>query len=84
VLVDHEQVEGEGARARFADFGPSSLDIEIWSYIIVTDFAESRTVRQELLLTIMERLEEAGMTIAFPTRKVHLVQKGESSPLREP
>jgi MscS family membrane protein len=77
VLMVHPQVDSEGVRAGFADFGPSSLDIEVWSYIIVSDFAESRAVRQELLLTIMERLEEAGLAIAFPTRKVHLVQDGQ-------
>lgn len=74
VLRDHDLVEDEGARARFADFGSSSLDIEVWSYIAVTDFAESRLIRQELLLEILNRLEEAGMAIAFPTRTIHLVQ----------
>lgn len=77
VLLDHELVDNEDARARFADFGTSSLDIEVWSYITVPDFAESRLVRQELLLTIYERLEAAGLSIAFPTRTVHLLQKSE-------
>jgi len=73
VLLEHDLVENDGARARFADFGPSSLDIELWSYITVSDFAESRLVRQQLLLTIFERLEAAGLSIAFPTQKVHVV-----------
>lgn len=77
VLLDHELVDDEDARARFADFGTSSLDIEVWSYITVPDFAESRSIRQELLLAIFERLEAAGLSIAFPTRTVHLVQDSE-------
>jgi len=77
VLIDHELVENDGLRARFADFGASSLDIEIWSYITVSDFPQSRLVRQELLLAIFERLEAAGLAIAFPTRTVHLVQEGD-------
>jgi MscS family membrane protein len=68
VLKSHPLVDGEGARARFATFGESSLDIEIFSYITVGDFAESLVVRQELLLTIMARLETEGLGIAFPTR----------------
>ena len=73
VLVDHELVENDGLRARFADFGASSLDIEVFAYITVIDFAESRFIRQELMLEIFARLEEAGLSIAFPTRTVHLV-----------
>ncbi|MBC7159320.1 MAG: mechanosensitive ion channel family protein [Porphyrobacter sp.] len=81
VLIDNPQVEKDGARARFANFGDSSLDIEVWSYIAVPDFTESRLVRQELLLEIFARLEAAGLTIAFPTRTVHLVQDGPGAPV---
>jgi len=77
VLRDHPLVENEGLRARLAHFGASALEIELWSYIIVEDFAESRRIRQELLLSIFERLERAGLAIAFPTQKVHLVQDRE-------
>lgn len=76
-LIEHDLVAIEEARARFADFGPSSLNIEVWSYITVLDYAESRLIRQELLLTIFERLEAAGLSIAFPTQKVHLVADHE-------
>ena len=72
VLRNHELVDDEDARARFADFGASSLDIEVWSYITVSDYAESRLIRQELLLEILDGLESAGMAMAFPTRMVHL------------
>ena len=74
VLRNHDLVDDEGARARFAEFGTSSLDIEVWSYITVSDYAESRLIRQELLLEILNGLESAGIAMAFPTRKVHLVQ----------
>lgn len=77
VLNEHELVEKEGLRARFAHFGASSLDIEVWSYITVLDYAESRLIRQELLLAIFERLEAAGLSIAFPTQKIHLVTEEE-------
>lgn len=81
VLIDNPQVDKDGARARFANFGESSLEIEVWSYIIVPDFTESRLVRQELLLEIFARLEGAGLTVAVPTRRVHLVQDGTCVPV---
>jgi len=83
VLIEHETVDSEGARARFTNFGASSLDIEVFSYITVTDFKESLVIRQELLLTIFERLEAAGLSIAFPTRKVFLVQDPEEREARQ-
>ena len=80
VLRHHDLVDDEDARARFAEFGKSSLDIEVWSYITVSDYGESRLIRQQLLLEILDGLEGAGIAMAFPTRKVHLVQ-GEQSEL---
>ncbi|MEC7931181.1 MAG: hypothetical protein VX218_02685, partial [Pseudomonadota bacterium] len=41
-----------------------------FSYIDVPEFAGSLVIREELLLTIYERLEEADIGIAFPTRTI--------------
>jgi MscS family membrane protein len=72
ILVGHEKVLQDGPRARFTNFGENSLDIEVFSYIDVSDFEESTVVRQELLLSIYEQLSAAGIGIAFPTRTVFL------------
>lgn len=72
VLQSHDKVLQDGPRARFTAFGESSLDIEVFSYINVSDFGESTIVRQELLLSIYEGLTAAGIGIAFPTRTVLL------------
>lgn len=71
VMADSGKM-AEGYRARLAKFGESSLDIEVFAYIDVTDFVESVTIRQELLLGILERFEAAGIGLAFPTRTVFL------------
>ncbi|OWK31062.1 Low conductance mechanosensitive channel YnaI [Sphingomonas dokdonensis] len=72
VLFSHDQVSNDGPRARFSNFGDSALEIEIFAYITVTDFAESTAIRQELLLTIYERLADVGIGIAFPTRTLFI------------
>ncbi|WP_233130791.1 mechanosensitive ion channel family protein [Sphingomonas jeddahensis] len=72
VLVGHDKVLQDGPRARFTNFGENSLDIEVFSYIDVSDFGESTVIRQELLLSIYERLSAAGIGIAFPTRTIFL------------
>jgi MscS family membrane protein len=72
VLAEHPQVSEDPRRATLVKFGPSSLDIEVFTYIVVSDFAESLGIRQELLLTILDKLGEAGLAIAFPTQTLYL------------
>ena len=72
VLAQHPLVAEDPRRARLENFGASSLDIEVFAYIEVSDYAESLDHRQELLMTIFERLEEAGLSIAYPTQTLHL------------
>lgn len=78
ILHGHDKVLQDGPRARFTNFGESSLDIEIFSYIDVRDFGDSLVVRQELLLSIYERLSAAGIGIAFPTRTLFLASNDTS------
>ena len=72
VLVEHPLIAEDPRRARLSNFGASSLDIEIFAYIDVADYAESLNYRQELLMTIFERLEQAGLSIAYPTQTLYL------------
>lgn len=72
VLADHPLVSEDPRRAKLANFSPSSLDVEVFTYITVADFAESLSIRQDLLLSIFESLEQAGLSIAFPTRTLYL------------
>ncbi len=71
VLDEHPRL-ASGARAKLKDIGASSLEIELFAYIDVPNFDESLQIRQDLLITMLERLEDAGLEIAFPTRTVHV------------
>ena len=71
-LVEHPLIAEDPRRARLANFGPSSLDVEVFAYIEVSDYAESLAIREELLLTMFERLEDAGLAIAYPTQTLYL------------
>jgi MscS family membrane protein len=60
---------------RFKEITQTSLDIEVQAYFLTTDFAEFRTIRQELLLAFLDLVEKAGTTFVIPTRVVE-VQEG--------
>lgn len=67
VLAGHDKI-AEGARARLGRIAERSFNIEVFAYIDVLDFEESVIIREELLLTIYERLEAAGIGLAFQTQ----------------
>ena len=69
VLAGHEQI-AEGARANLAKISERSFNIEVFSYIDVREFEASVLIREELLLTIYERLEAADIKLAFQTQTI--------------
>ncbi|WP_229205937.1 mechanosensitive ion channel family protein [Duganella sp. Leaf126] len=60
----------EGGRARLGNISDRAFHIETYAYINVKEFDTQVIIREELLLTIYERLEAAGIDLAFPTQTV--------------
>jgi MscS family membrane protein len=58
--------------AKFGALGASSLDVEVLCWFQTSNFDEFRRIRQEVLLGILRVVREAGTSVAFPTRTVHL------------
>lgn len=56
----------------FADFGDSALVFEVHFWIRMRTLMERRIIESELRYRIDELFREAGITIAFPQRDVHL------------
>lgn len=76
LLESEARVETEGSRARFARLGTSSVDIDVFAYIQVATYTEFLGVQEELLLRILEIVERAEATVAFPTQVVYLRAEG--------
>jgi MscS family membrane protein len=72
MLLAHPKVSPDPARARFIGFGASSLDVEIFAYVLTPDFNEFLVIREELYLRMMEVIEEAGTSFAFPSQTLYL------------
>ena len=78
LLGSHPVVDPESVRARFLRFGPSSLDIEAFAYIVAKDWPQFLEIQEGLLLGIMEIVEQAETAIALPSQTLHVA---EGSPL---
>jgi MscS family membrane protein len=74
LLYAHPLVESQSARIRFVRFGGSSLDLEIFSYILTTDYARFLEVQEDLLLRIMDIVESSGTGIAFPSQTAYFTR----------
>ena len=84
MLLEHPRIANEPLRVRFVAYGPSSLDVELFGYVLTSDFDTFLEVQEEVLLKVMAIVFEAGCEFAFPTQTLHMVGAMESSPAVQP
>jgi MscS family membrane protein len=76
LLTSRPEVDTNSVRIRFLRFGVSSLDVELFAYIIARDFPHFLEIQQELLLGVLEVVQAAGTDIAVPSTAVYLAGTG--------
>jgi MscS family membrane protein len=82
-LLDADpRVDSEDARSRFARLNASSLDIDVSAYVRATTNPEFLAVQEDLLLRILDVVEKAGTSLAFPSQTVYV--RGGSPPSPSP
>jgi len=68
LMLDNPKVEDSTSRARFIRFAEYALELEIFCYILESDYAAYLSTQEALLLSIMDALEKAGAVVALPTQ----------------
>jgi MscS family membrane protein len=76
MLYSHPKVDPDPARIRFAEFAPSSLELDVFAYVTVTDPGEYLEVAEDLNLRILEVLARGGLRLAVPAQRT-LVEPGQ-------
>jgi len=71
LLENDPDVNQEYMLVHFTDFGPSSLDIFLYYFTNSTVWAEYLQVREKINLSIMEIVEDLGLSFAFPSRTLY-------------
>jgi MscS family membrane protein len=74
LLYTHPKVDTFSARIRFVGFGTSSLNLEIFAYVLATDYAVFLEIQEDLLLRIMDILERSGTGLALPSRTTYVTR----------
>jgi MscS family membrane protein len=79
-LLDQSRyVESDSVRVHFLCFGTSSLDVDIFAYILARDWNHFLELQEALLLRIMECIESVGVQIAFPSQAIFLAAASTST-----
>jgi MscS family membrane protein len=66
-------------RVRFVRINSSSLDVEVFAYLLVPDYTTFLAVQEELLIMLLEVVEKAGTRLALPSQMTYVA--GESASL---
>ncbi len=72
MLRTHPKVERESARIRLIEFGASSLNLEIFAYVLETDYGAFLEVQEDLLLRVMGIVAASGTGLALPSQITYL------------
>jgi MscS family membrane protein len=72
LLYQHPKVESSTARGRLLRFGQQSVDLEVFSYVLTNDYPEFLAIQEDLLLRIMDLIQKAGTSLAFPSQTLYL------------
>lgn len=71
IVTNDEGVDKEFIVVQFTDFGDSSLNILLYYFTVATAFADHLATKQRINVAVMRKLDEMGLSIAFPTRTVY-------------
>jgi MscS family membrane protein len=71
LLLMHPRVHPDPARPRFVSFSAYSLDIEIFAYILTSDYNEFLAIQEDLLLRIIDIIAASGTGFAFPSQTIY-------------
>ena len=81
MLESHKDIDTERTLiVNLLNFGPSSLDIMIYTFTKTTAWVEFHAIKQDVLLRIADVVARHGAEIAFPTQTLHVGAAPDAEP----
>ena len=72
LLRSEPEADLDSVRVRFLRMAPFSLDVELVVYFFASDWNQFLEIQERLLLRIMEIVDRAGTSIAFPSQTLYV------------
>jgi MscS family membrane protein len=82
-LKQNNRVEDASSRVRLLRFVDAGMDVEIYAYLLVRDYADFLALQEDLLLNIADTLERTGAGVAFPAQTTILAKEVAVDPEKE-
>ena len=79
ILKRHPKVETGPLPVRFVGLGAFSMNVEVFAYVLTSDYDDFLALQQQILLKILQAVEEAGTALAVPLQE-SFVRPGEAKP----
>ena len=76
MLYEHPKVETVTARVRFIGFRDSAVELEVFAYVLETEYVVFLAIQEDLLLRFMNLVEESGTAFAFPSQTTYISRDG--------
>jgi len=73
LLEESRQLEPASIRVRFLRLGPTSLDVEIFAYVLAADWNQFLKIQESMLLRIMDLIESSGVQLAIPSQSLLVI-----------
>lgn len=73
-LYAHPMVEHGTSRARLTGYSASSVDCEVFAYVLTTDAVRFLEVQEDLLLRIRDAVDFSGTGFAVPSSVIYAAQ----------
>ena len=74
MLQQYPKVEPESARVRFVGFGSSSLDLEVFAYVLDTRYEAFLEIQEDLPLRIVDIVEASDTAVAVPAQTTYIAR----------
>lgn len=81
MAAEHPHTWKEKMLIHFHDFGPSSLDIQLYLFVEAPTWALELDYREDILMRVVRIAEEMGVEFAFPTQTMILDGKNSKGSL---
>lgn len=75
-LTAHPKIDKTSARVRLTEITTDALKVEVFSYILTSDFNEHLEVKEGLLLTMMDAVNTKGKGFALPVQQLLVSNDG--------
>jgi len=72
LLTEDSRVDSTSVRVRFLRMGAFSLDVDIFAYVYTQDWNDFLAIQEELLLSVIDVVHQAGAAIALPSQTMYL------------